>query len=160
MLTAAAQLMNYANQEKANGDLAYVQKQFLNALQAFYTAQLNASKGYQTMNSFGGIVPQSALQAEMNKVTIAERQYAANYIQSYGMYAFFELMASTLEQLANGNLGVHGVRQFTIQQARLFTDAVVVVGTILAAGTGVPEAIGLGLLIGAAVSAFYLDMIQ
>jgi hypothetical protein len=160
MLAGAAQIMAYANQELNNGDIAVVQAQFLNALEAFYKAQPNATRGYQTMVAYGGTVPQSALQTAMSNVTMAERQAAAAFIQQNGLYAFLAQVASVMTYLADNGLGVHHGQEFNMQWARLWVDAGVIVGTVLAAGTGVAEAIGLGLLIGAAVSTFYLDAIE
>jgi hypothetical protein len=162
LLAVAAELMAYANQQQTAGNMATVQALFLQYLD--YQEQLDASKPYAVAQTFGATDPLSAMQTTWTHIQNGSK-YATNikaavaYIQSYGMYAFFQQLANTITTYANTlPENYHGHGMILNAPAQAWVDGAVFVGTALMIfGGPFGEAIGGGMLLGAAALTFASD---
>ena len=177
MQAAASYIDSYTATQVKTGNIDLMQTQFLKLISNNTWGKMSfpASYGKQLSDSFGGLMTLGQLQAELNNVTAADRQALSAYVTKYGMASLL-YSAATLLNGMGAEPGVHSkawldvnnkIRNTYIQLGlqppvdvpHAWLDGCAAVGTALMIfGGPVGEAIGGGMLIGAALGALYIDV--
>lgn len=164
LLAAAADLSTYATAVNDAGGMPQLQAAVLDNLEKVEQIELNASEPYTVAQSFGAIFPQSALQTPYTKLQnlpdhAKDVEAAIAYIQSYGMFAFFQEAVTVITNYAN-TMPEHfqpGAMNLPVP-AQIFVDGATAVGlglTIFGGPLGV--AAGSGMLLGCAILVLISD---
>jgi hypothetical protein len=164
LLSAAADLSAYATSVNESGGMATLQQAVLQNLEQIEQMELDAGKTYTIAQSFGATFPESALAYSITQFHnlpnhAKDVQAAITYIQTYGLYSFFQEAVSVITTFADtlpNHFQPHSMNLSV--PAQIFVDGALVVAAGLAAfggPLGLAAAAGIGL--GCAILVFVSD---